>query len=159
MKLLIGKVKKLDKIYRIKIKGRFGKAVTGAKKLKPDIPDCQKAKQLAKKIDKMNTRKYREQIHHAEVGNKVDVQLKFKEGWSDAQKVEATQKCKALSEAKTVKTAPKRSSTSASSRYKKANGENSVPKGNDVDHTIDLQLGGADDILNMNPLDSSVNRM
>ena len=28
----------------------------------------------------------------------------------------------------------------------------------DVDHVIDLQLGGADDILNMNPLEMSVNR-
>jgi hypothetical protein len=33
-----------------------------------------------------------------------------------------------------------------------------VPARHDVDHTIDLQLGGADDILNMNPLDMSVNR-
>ncbi|EPR10527.1 HNH endonuclease [Ruminiclostridium papyrosolvens] len=45
-----------------------------------------------------------------------------------------------------------------SSRYKKANGQDSVPKEKDVDHTVDLQLGGADDILNMNPLNSSVNR-
>ena len=28
----------------------------------------------------------------------------------------------------------------------------------DADHTVDLQLGGADDILNMSGLDSSVNR-
>ncbi|MBP3609651.1 MAG: hypothetical protein J6J42_04875 [Lachnospiraceae bacterium] len=28
----------------------------------------------------------------------------------------------------------------------------------DVDHTIDLQLGGADDIVNRNPLNMSVNR-
>jgi hypothetical protein len=34
----------------------------------------------------------------------------------------------------------------------------SVPSGYDVDHVIDLQLGGADGILNMNPLDKSVNR-
>ena len=31
-------------------------------------------------------------------------------------------------------------------------------RGSDVDHVIELQLGGADDILNMNPLDMSVNR-
>ncbi|MBC8060374.1 MAG: hypothetical protein H7Y18_06885 [Clostridiaceae bacterium] len=42
--------------------------------------------------------------------------------------------------------------------YKKANGTDSVPSGKDIDHTLDLQLGGADDILNMNPLDLSVNR-
>jgi hypothetical protein len=27
-----------------------------------------------------------------------------------------------------------------------------------VDHTLDLQLGGADEVFNMNPLDNSVNR-
>lgn len=41
------------------------------------------------------------------------------------------------------------------SRYRK---DNSIPSTQDVDHTIDLQLGGADDILNMNGLDRSVNR-
>lgn len=45
---------------------------------------------------------------------------------------------------------------SAGSRYRSAGGV--VPRGSDIDHVIDLQLGGADDILNMNPLDMSVNR-
>ena len=88
----------------------------------------------------------------------VDIELKYKEGWTDAQKVEADAKVKALSLAKTVKTPAKRSGTAASSRYKSVYGRTSVQKGYDVDHTIDLQLGGADDILNMNPLDMSVNR-
>ncbi len=63
-----------------------------------------------------------------------------------------------MTEANTVKTTPQRSGTSASARYKSAYGKTSIPKGNDVDHTIDLQLGGVDDILNMKPLDMSVNR-
>lgn len=88
----------------------------------------------------------------------VDVELKYKEGWNDIQKAEADAKLKVLSESKTVKTKVERGGTSASSRYKSANGTESVPKGYDVDHTIDLQLGGADDISNMNPLDMSVNR-
>ena len=67
-------------------------------------------------------------------------------------------KVKALSNAYTVKTPANRGGTSASSRYKSAYGKTSVPNNHDVDHTIDLQLGGADDILNMNPLDMSVNR-
>lgn len=67
-------------------------------------------------------------------------------------------KLKALTEADTVKTKVDRKGTSASSRYKSANGKNSVPVGYDVDHTIDLQLGGVDDVSNMNPLDMSVNR-
>ncbi|OPX42854.1 hypothetical protein CLHUN_31780 [Ruminiclostridium hungatei] len=94
----------------------------------------------------------------SEVKNGVNIELKYKDGWTAAQRVEADAKVQALTEAPTVKTAPNRSGTSASSRYKKANGPDSVPQGKDVDHTIDLQLGGADDILNMNPLDNSVNR-
>ena len=49
-----------------------------------------------------------------------------------------------------------RSGTSAASRYKQAGG--TVLPGQDVDHVVDLQLGGADNILNMNPLNMSVNR-
>lgn len=47
---------------------------------------------------------------------------------------------------------------SLAARYKSAFGKSAVPKGYDVDHLIDLQFGGVDDILNMNPLDASVNR-
>lgn len=43
-------------------------------------------------------------------------------------------------------------------RYNKVNGTDSVSSNYDVDHTIDLQLGGSDTVDNMNPLDSSVNR-
>ena len=91
-------------------------------------------------------------------GKTVDVELKYKDGWTTAQKAEADAKVKALTETNTLKTQPVRSGTSASSRYKSAYSATSVPRGYDVDHTIDLQLGGADDILNMNPLDLSVNR-
>lgn len=44
-------------------------------------------------------------------------------------------------------------SGSAASKY-----SGNVPKGSDVDHVIDLQLGGADTEANLAPLDSSVNR-
>ena len=87
--------------------------------------------------------------------------LKAKEGWTDSQKAQASQKVEALNtkakngELSVVKN-PNRSSTSAGSRYRKAG--NDVPSGKDVDHTQDLQLGGADDLSNMAPLDSSVNR-
>jgi filamentous hemagglutinin len=33
-----------------------------------------------------------------------------------------------------------------------------IPDNADLDHIQDLQLGGLDDILNVGPLDSSVNR-
>lgn len=71
-------------------------------------------------------------------GDLADIELKYKEVWTAAQRAEADAKAKALIEADTVKAAPNRSGTSASSRYKKANGTNSVPSGKDVDHTIDL---------------------
>lgn len=53
-------------------------------------------------------------------------------------------------------TSVQRAGTSAASRYRSAGG--TIPRGEDVDHTIDLQLGGLDDIANMSPLDLSVNR-
>ncbi len=87
-----------------------------------------------------------------------DAELSYKEDWTPEQRAEADAKCKALSKADTAKTIPERGSTSASKEYKNEYGENSVLKTQDVDHTIDLQLGGIDDIHNMNPLDKSVNR-
>lgn len=87
-----------------------------------------------------------------------DAELSYKEDWTPGQRAEADAKCKALSKADTAKTIPERGSTSASKKYKNEYGENSVLKTQDVDHTIDLQLGGIDDIHNMNPLDKSVNR-
>lgn len=49
-----------------------------------------------------------------------------------------------------------RTGTSAASVFRSAGGE--IPPGMDVDHMIDLQLGGADEFANMSPLDLSVNR-
>ena len=89
-------------------------------------------------------------------GNGVDVSLRYKDGWTDAQRAAADAKVQALNSADLTVTPPQRSGTSASSRYKAAGG--TVPQGSDVDHTVDLQLGGADNLSNMAPLDSSVNR-
>ena len=86
----------------------------------------------------------------------VDLELTYKPGWSTAQRVEADQKVGALTEADTVVTAVTRSGTSASRRYQSAGG--TVRPGQDVDHVQDLQLGGADEVFNMRPLDTSVNR-
>ena len=47
---------------------------------------------------------------------------------------------------------------SAADAFKKEYGKDSVPAGYDVDHVIDLQLGSADHVSNMRPLDASVNR-
>lgn len=68
----------------------------------------------------------------------------------------ADAKIQALNSADLVVTPVERSGTSASRRYKAAGGN--VPAGSDVDHPVDLQLGGKDHVPNMAPLDSSVNR-
>jgi len=88
----------------------------------------------------------------------VSIKLKYKEGWTVEQKAAANSKVEVLNNSEAIKTTPQRSGTSASSRYKKANGPDSVPEGAEVDHKLDLQLGGKDDITNMWPLDKSVNR-
>ena len=94
----------------------------------------------------------------ANADGSYDAELSYKEDWTPEQRVEADVKCKALTEAETVKTKPERSGSSASSKYKNEYGNDSVLSMQDVDHTVDLQLGGADNIINMNPLDRSVNR-
>lgn len=55
-----------------------------------------------------------------------------------------------------VVTSPQRGATSAADIYRKDGNDISI--GKDIDHIQDLQLGGIDDIVNMWPLDSSVNR-
>jgi filamentous hemagglutinin len=69
---------------------------------------------------------------------------------------EADAKVQVLDQADTVVTAVNRSSTSAASRYASAGGE--LVPGSDIDHVVDLQLGGSDTVSNMLPLNSSVNR-
>jgi filamentous hemagglutinin len=86
----------------------------------------------------------------------VDLSLTYKSGWTDAQRAAADAKVKILNDSDTVLTMPVRSGTSAASRYRQAG--NTVPAGSDVDHMVDLQLGGNDTISNMSPLDMSVNR-
>ncbi|MEY4502318.1 MAG: hypothetical protein RIS52_2208, partial [Pseudomonadota bacterium] len=86
----------------------------------------------------------------------VDLALKFKPGWSAAQRADAMAKAQMLTEADTVVLQTTRGSTSAASRYRSSGG--TIPAGSDVDHIVDLQLGGSDTVRNMLPLNSSVNR-
>jgi|GEM_PF-1580480 len=88
--------------------------------------------------------------------NGVDLALKYKSGWTDAQRAEALAKIKVLNDAPTVVTASQRSGTAAAmSRYRKAE---QVLSTRDIDHKIDLQLGGSKEVNNLWSLDSSVNR-
>ncbi|WP_158596251.1 toxin TcdB middle/N-terminal domain-containing protein [Oleomonas cavernae] len=86
----------------------------------------------------------------------VDLTLTYKPGWSAAQRAEADLKVQILTEGDTIVSQATRSGTSAASRYRSAG--NQIPAGNDIDHAIDLQLGGFDTLSNMWPLNSSVNR-
>jgi hypothetical protein len=87
----------------------------------------------------------------------VDLELYYKPDWTEAQRAAAKAKCDALTEAETIVVkSPQRAGTSAAARYRQAG--NAIPAGSDVDHVVDMQLSGADNILNMNPLDASVNR-
>ena len=88
--------------------------------------------------------------------NGVTLSLRYKAGWSAVQRAAADAKVDALNESSMVVTPARRSGTSAAQRYR-ADGQ-TVPRGMDVDHVQDLQLGGADAVWNMNPLDYSVNR-
>jgi len=80
----------------------------------------------------------------------------MKDGWSKEQKTAARKKAQALTDADTTVVKNPQRSSNLRGRFKKAGGE--VESTQDVDHTQDLQLGGADDILNAGPLDKSVNR-
>jgi len=86
----------------------------------------------------------------------VDLALTYKPGWTAAQRAEADLKVQMLTEADTVVSQSTRSGTSAASRYRSAG--NQIPAGNDIDHAVDLQLGGSDTVANMWPLNTSVNR-
>ena len=85
--------------------------------------------------------------------------LKRKDIWDEIQMSQATRKARDLSRADTVKTTVGKRNGSAADAFKKEYGKDSVPAGYDVDHVIDLQLGSADHVSNMRPLDASVNRI
>jgi RHS repeat-associated protein len=89
----------------------------------------------------------------------VHIKVKYKEGWSDAQRAAADAKVAALDDlakqGKLVVTPVKRT-TKPRTEWTKAG--NSVDDAEDIDHLQDLQLGGKDTLGNMWPLDSSVNR-
>jgi Pretoxin HINT domain/Domain of unknown function (DUF4280) len=86
-----------------------------------------------------------------------DITLKFKAGWTKAQKKEALEKCKALTKAKNKKVV-KKPLRLPDTRGRYTRSGKKVKKTQDVDHVHELQLGGKDVVKNMKPLNSSVNR-
>ncbi|MBA1143187.1 lytic transglycosylase domain-containing protein [Mesorhizobium neociceri] len=85
-----------------------------------------------------------------------DLHLTYMPHWNAAQRAAADIKVKMLTEAATVVSRAVRIGKSARKIFKKAG--SLIPFGNDIDHVIDLQLGGAHVLSNFAVLDSSVNR-
>lgn len=125
-----------------------------AKKSGDDVVAAGSKGKSIRKADATNGKRAQGPSGSADDG--VHLSLKYKDGWSDAQRAAADLKVQKLNEANLVKTEPVRGSTSASKVFR-AEG-NDVPTGHDIDHIVDLQLGGADTVANMSPLDLSVNR-
>lgn len=71
----------------------------------------------------------------------VNLSLKYKAGWGLAQRAEAGAKVQILNNSATVVRQTQRGGTSARTMFMKAGGD--VPVGSDVDHMVDLQLGGS----------------
>ncbi|GIJ28138.1 hypothetical protein Vqi01_33000 [Micromonospora qiuiae] len=88
--------------------------------------------------------------------NGATLNLKYKDSWTAEQRVAADAKVAALNSADRLVVTKVQRSASAADVWR-ANGRQTIP-GADIDHKIDLQLGGADHIDNMWLLDSSVNR-
>ena len=105
---------------------------------------------------------YFDQLYRSELGNYGrEIFIRIPEGWDSEQIAQAQAKVDALADAAQageLARTPVERTGSASSRYIQEYGPNSIPNGMDVDHTIELQLGGSNDISNLNPIDSSVNR-
>ncbi|MCS0637858.1 YnfC family lipoprotein [Streptomyces sp. LP05-1] len=88
--------------------------------------------------------------------NGANLELTYKPDWTPEQIAAADAKVAALNDAPQLVVTKVNRSGSAAEVWRRA-GNNTVP-GTDIDHKIDLQLGGADNVSNMWPLDSSVNR-
>ncbi len=99
-------------------------------------------------------------IQAAQEYKPVDIELKYKDNWTDTQRAEANAKAEALTNAdtKVSDVKPKDRAVSSRKTYENEHGKGSMPKGKDADHIVDLQLGGKNIASNIQPLDPSVNR-
>jgi RHS repeat-associated protein len=88
--------------------------------------------------------------------NGATLELTYMDTWDADQIAAADAKVAALNGAGPLTVTKVKRSGSAAAKWRRS-GKSTVD-GSDIDHTIDLQLGGVDDVSNMNPLDSSVNR-
>lgn len=90
-------------------------------------------------------------------GDPKTIVLKPKRNWDDGKRAEFAEKVRLMNERDLVKPAKPETRTSSFRRdYIEKYGP--VPKGKDVDHIQELQLGGRNALDNAMPLDKSVNR-
>jgi Pretoxin HINT domain len=88
--------------------------------------------------------------------NGATLHLTYKPGWTQDQIAAADAKVSALNDAAPLTVTAVERSGSAADAWRAAGKE--TVEGADIDHTVDLQLGGYDEIGNMSALDRSVNR-
>lgn len=86
----------------------------------------------------------------------ADLKLKYMPKWTVEERAAANLKVGVLDFSNTNATPVARNGLSARLMFTKENGP--VPKGQDIDHLIDLQLGGTNKMQNLWPLEASVNR-
>ena len=95
----------------------------------------------------------------AKESEQVVVRLKYKHGWSAEQRAQADAKVAALNKNDTVvRDVSEDKRKNVRKMYINEHGKDSIPANHDIDHIVDKQLGGTDDISNLAPLDRSVNR-
>jgi len=117
---------------------------------------------LFTRLGKKGAKQIDEALQHGDefaegVDDAVDLDLNYKDTWNDTQRKFADEKADAISNDPNTRVVhnPERKS-GLRGRFKRAGGD--IDKSQDVDHTIELQLGGADDLSNTKGLDKSVNR-
>lgn len=86
----------------------------------------------------------------------VNIEVKMMEGWTPEQQGAAMDKINKINNANPTVTTDITRGSNTRGRFQKAGGN--VTASQDVDHILDLQLGGADEFWNMQGLDKSVNR-
>ena len=86
-----------------------------------------------------------------------EIKLKRKRGWDEFQNLQADAKLQALTDGDTVRTIVE-NHDSIRAKFMRFFTKDDRFSGYDVDHIIDRQLGGTDDLDNLWLLDSSVNR-